>query len=66
MSTMDRSNQNVVAVYRDGTTRVFGHQNSRHVRPLIGTKRHAHYGAALAWAADYEAIEQAAAARRGR
>lgn len=66
MSTMDRSNQNVVAVYRDGTTRVYGHQNAQHIRPLIGTKRHAHYGAALEWAAEYDAIEQAAAARRQR
>lgn len=66
MSSMDRSNQNVVAVYRDGTTRVFGHLRANHTRPFIGAKRHAHYGAALAWAAEYEAIEQAAAARRQR
>lgn len=66
MSTMDRSNQKVVAVYRDGTTRVYGHQTPQHVRPLIGTKRHPHYGAALAWADEFEAVEQAAAAKRAR
>lgn len=66
MSAMDRSNQNVVAVYRDGTTRVFGHLRANHTRPLVGSKRHAHYGAALTWADEYQAIEEKAAARRQR